>query len=227
MLSYLQNTSRPDISMTMHQTAQFSNQPMLSHEKLMMRIGHYLLDTRKHSIIYKPDKTKGLKYYVNADFTGGWLQADADNAENVPSCTSYILMYANCPILWVSRLQMEIALSTAEAEYIALSQLLCNVIPIFTLLKAINKVFPVHVKTPTFVCKVHADNQLCITMATLQKFTLCTKHISLKYHHFCSHIKSSTIKLTYCRTTEQKTNLLMKPLANDLLFKLGFMLCSW
>jgi hypothetical protein len=33
---------------------------MLSHEKSIMRIGHYLLDTRKQGIIYKPDKSKGL-----------------------------------------------------------------------------------------------------------------------------------------------------------------------
>jgi hypothetical protein len=51
---------------------------MLSHEKLIMRIGHYLLDTQKHSIIYKPDKTKGLEFYLNADFADGWSQDDAD-----------------------------------------------------------------------------------------------------------------------------------------------------
>lgn len=36
-------------------------------------------------------------------------------------------------------------------------------IPLITLLKEVNAVFPVHVKTPTFVCKVHEDNQSCIT----------------------------------------------------------------
>jgi hypothetical protein len=117
------------------------------------------LDTRKRGIIYKPDKTNGLECYVDANFAGGWSQAVADNAENVLSHTGYVLMYANCPILWVSHLQMEIALSTAGAEYIALSQSLRDVIPLLTLLKEINKVFPVHVKTPTFVCKVHDDNQ--------------------------------------------------------------------
>ncbi len=135
-------------------------------------------------------------------------------------------MYANCPILWVSHLQTEIALSTAEAEYIALSQALHDVIPLITLLKEINKVFPVHVKTPTFVCKVPEDNQSCIAMACSQKFTPCTKHIALKYHHFCSHIKSSAIQITYCRTTEQKADLLMKPLADDLFFRLRYMLCG-
>jgi hypothetical protein len=200
---------------------------MLSHEKSIMRIGHYLLDMQKRGIIYKSDKTKGLECYVNADIAGGWLQADADNAEKVLFHTGYILMYANCPILWVSHLQAEIALSTAEAEYIALSHLLRDVIPLLTLLKEINKVFHVHMKTPTYVCKVHKDNQSCITMAMLQKFTPRMKHIALKYHHFCSHIKRGTIKLTYCRTTEQKANLLTKPLAGDLFFKLRYMLCCW
>ncbi len=137
-------------------------------------------------------------------------------------------MYANCPILWlVSHLQTEITLSTAEAEYIALSQALCDVIPLITLLKEINKVFPVHVKTPTFVCKVHEDKQLCIMMASLQKFTPCTKHIALKYHHFCSHIKSGAIQITYCHTTEQKADLLTKPLSDDLFFTIRYMLCGW
>ena len=136
-------------------------------------------------------------------------------------------MYANCPILWVSHLQTEIALSTAEAEYIALSQSLRDVIPLITLLKEINKVFPVQVKTPTFVCKVHEDNQSCITMATLQKFTPCTKHIALKYHHFRSHVKNGAIKISYCCTTEQKADLLTKPLAINLFFKLRYMLSGW
>ena len=119
-------------------------------------------------------------------------------------------MYANCPILWVSRLQTEIALSTTKAEYIVLSLLLQDVIPLITLLKEINKVFPAHMKTPMFVCKVHEDNQLCIMMATLQKFTSCMKHIALKYHHFCSHVKCGAIQISYCITTEQKADLLAK-----------------
>ena len=227
MLSYLQNMSRPEIAMAVHQTAWFSNQPMLSHEKSIMRLGRYLLDTRKRGIIYEPEKSLGLECYVDADFASGWSQADSDNAENVLSRTGYVIMYANCPIHWVSRLQTEIALSTAKAEYIALSQALRDVIPLMTLLREINTVFPVHVSTPQFVCKVHEDNQTCITMATSQRFTSRTKHIALKYHHFCSHVKNGQIKIMYCRTTEQKADLLTKPLSDDLFFKLRYMLCGW
>ncbi len=115
MLSYLQNSTHPEIAMAVHQTTRFSNKPMLSHKKANMHLGRYLLDTRKRSIIYKPDCSKGLKCYVDADFAGGWTQADASNAENVLSRTGYVIMYASCPILWVSQLQTKIALSTAEA----------------------------------------------------------------------------------------------------------------
>jgi hypothetical protein len=88
MLSYLQNTSCPEILMAEHQTARFSNNPMLSHEKSIMHIGQYLLNTHKRGIIYKPDKSKGLECYVNADFADGWSQAnDAKNADNVLSRT--------------------------------------------------------------------------------------------------------------------------------------------
>ena len=71
LLSYLQNSTRLEIAMAVHQTARFSNEPMLCHEKAIMRLGRYLLDTRKRGIIYKPDRSKGLDCYVDADFAGG------------------------------------------------------------------------------------------------------------------------------------------------------------
>jgi hypothetical protein len=220
MMSYLQNSTRSNISMAVHQTARFSNQPMLSHKKAIICIGQYLLDTCSHGIAYKPDTTKGLECYGNADFAGGWSQADSDNAENILSCTGYIITYTGCPIHWVSCLQTEIALSTAEAEYIALSQSLRDVLPLKSLLEELHKIFPLKVNPPNFVCKVHEDNQSCISMATLHKLSPQKKHIALKYHHFRQHIKSGRIAISYYRTTEQKADMLTKPLSDDLFFKL-------
>jgi len=93
-------------------------------------------------------------------------------------------------IYWSSKLQTEIALSTAEAEYIALSSSLREVIPLMTVMDELNKVFPLLMEAPQFYCKVWEDNQSCIAMATSQKFTPRTKHIALKYHHFKGHVKS-------------------------------------
>jgi hypothetical protein len=70
------------------------------------------------------DKSKGLEVYVDADFAGGWSVADSENADNVLSRTGFVICYANCSIIWCSKLQTKITFSTAEAEYIAMSHVL-------------------------------------------------------------------------------------------------------
>ena len=75
-----------------------------------------------------------------------------------------------------------------------------------------NKIFPLLILTPDFVCKVHKNNQSCIKMATGTDFSPRTKHIALKYNHFRSHIKSGGVDIHYRQTDEQIDNLLTKPL---------------
>lgn len=96
MLTYLQGTSRPDISMAVHQAARFTIMPMLSHERAVYRIAKYLKGTADKGIIIKPDPSLGLECFVDASFAGGWNKADAQNAESVMSRTGYILMFAGC-----------------------------------------------------------------------------------------------------------------------------------
>lgn len=98
MLGYLQGSTRPDISMAVHQCARLNANPMLCHEKAVKRIGRYLLSTSDKGIHYKPDSTKGLEVYADADFAGGWLLGDVHNPECVLSRTGYVIMYAGCPI---------------------------------------------------------------------------------------------------------------------------------
>ncbi len=105
MTGYLQQSSRPDISMPNHQCAQFVNNPMRCHERTMMQIARYLALTKDRGIVYKPDKSLGLECFVHTDFAGGWSQADADNPDNVMSRTGFVIRYAGCPIGWCSKLQ--------------------------------------------------------------------------------------------------------------------------
>ena len=67
---------------------------------------------------------------MGADFAGSWDAGDSNNPENVMSRTGYIIQHTGCPVIWYSKLQTEIALSTMEAEYIALSQAMQEVIPL-------------------------------------------------------------------------------------------------
>ena len=129
MLGYLQGTTRPDIAMENHQCARFNNDPHLSHEQAVKRIGRYLLDTRDKGMIYRPDITRGLECYVDADFVGGWKDGNPDSPESVFSRTGFVIMHYGCPINFGSKLQTEISLSTTESDYIALSCAMREIIP--------------------------------------------------------------------------------------------------
>jgi hypothetical protein len=59
--------------------------------------------------------------FVDADFAGQWPYKDKADSSCVKSCTGYVIKLSNCPVIWGSRLQGEIVLSTMEAEYNALS----------------------------------------------------------------------------------------------------------
>ena len=136
-------------------------------------------------------------------------------------------MHANCPVLYVSRWQTEIALSTTEAEYIALSQAMREVIPFMHLLQEINKVFSINTSKAKFHCKVFEDNNSCISLATSEKFSPRTKHIALKYHHFRRYVIDKTIEILPIDTKEQLADILTKPLEEHLFLHLRKKLSGW
>ena len=88
-----------------------------------------------HGVVYRPDKEKGIDSYVDANFAGGWYQVCDNNAEIFISCLGYVITYTGCPVLWCSKLQKEITLSTTEAEYIMLRKVMHGVIPFMALMK--------------------------------------------------------------------------------------------
>jgi hypothetical protein len=90
MLTYLTGSVCPDIAMAVHQCARFSVFPMHLHEQSVMRIGRYLLSTCEKGMTYKPDSSKGLEVYVDADFSGGW-PADPGNADNIYSRMGFVI----------------------------------------------------------------------------------------------------------------------------------------
>ena len=136
-------------------------------------------------------------------------------------------MYAGCPITWSSKLQTEIALSTTEAEYIALSQLMRKMIPFLNLMEEIGTVLGVFNPKPKFHCKVFEDNMSCIKVAESPKFTPRTKHIAIKYHHFRKHIVDGTITIHHIETKQQVADIFTKPLDESLFNHLREMLMGW
>ena len=68
-----------------------------------------------------PDPQKSLEVYVDADFSENQEKGNTENKDSARSLHGYIIKYMNCPIVWKSQLQHEIASSMTESEYTGLS----------------------------------------------------------------------------------------------------------
>ena len=58
---------RPDITMAMQQCARICKNPQKEHEEASKHIGRYLVKTRDKGLIMRPDKSRGLECYLDAD----------------------------------------------------------------------------------------------------------------------------------------------------------------
>ena len=181
--------TRPDVSMAVHQVAKFLNNPKASHNAEVKRIGKCSLSTEDKGLMHKPDNSKGLAIFVDADFAGGFDKAVAEDSASVHSRTGFVIKYAECPIIQKLKLQTEIALSTTEAECIALSIALREVIPIMHFLRKISVVIDIPECNKLMKCTAFEDNNGALEMAKTPKMRPRTKHIAIKYHHFCTHIQ--------------------------------------
>ncbi len=122
------------------------------------------------------------------------------------------------PISWASKLQSQVALSTTEAEYIAMSQSLHDVITVMNLLEEMReRDFQVICTEPHVYCKGFEDNSGSLELARLPKLRPRTKHINVCYHHFCEYVRKGLIKIFSIDTKNQIADALTKALAqNDL-----------
>ena len=112
----------------------------------LKHIGRYLKATRTQGLIMKNDSLTSLDCWCDADFAGLWKVEDQQDSTSVKSRTGFIFTLGSCPILWASKLQTEIALSTMEAEYIALSVAMREFIPLQrTLFEIADKLYRLNV----------------------------------------------------------------------------------
>jgi hypothetical protein len=164
ILNYIAASSRPDISFAVHQCAQFSQSPGCIHELAVKRIVRYLKGTRTKGYVLRPTSTKSIDCYVDADFSGSWTPQTSGDSSSVRSRSGYIITYASCPLLWASKLQLEIALSTTESEYISLSQSLRDLILLKALLAELADSFCLEVNNITAHSTVFEDNKGCVDL---------------------------------------------------------------
>jgi hypothetical protein len=229
-LNYLEKSTRPEIAYAVHQCARFVENPTQLHGAAVKYIGRYLLSTRDKGIILKPS-TAFFDCWVDASHAGEWQkygEESATDSTTAKSRTGYILLYAGCPIIWASKLQTEIALSSTEAEYIALSQAMREVIPLLRLMKEVQeKGLPINVSQAQVHCKIFEDNSGALEMAKTPKMRPRTKHINIKYHHFLEHVSSGLLSLHAVSSEKQIADIFTKPLTDPLFTNHRRVISGW
>ena len=135
MLIYLSTNTRPDITFAVSQVARFNHNPKQSHATAVKTIVRYLKGTSDKGTIVNPsNKSLSLNCFVDADFAGLFGKDPSSSPSSAKSRVGYIIKLSGCPVLWKSQLMSSICLSTAEAEYYALSQAMRVVLPLRALL---------------------------------------------------------------------------------------------
>lgn len=182
-------------------------------------------------LLFTPDKKLKLDCYVDADFAGLYSVEHEQDPVCVKSRTGFCLTLGGCPLLWVSKLQTEVALSTTEAEYIALSQSMRELLPMRRLLAEVctNITIP-HLQQANLHSTVFEDNNGALSLANSPKMSPRTKHIAVKYHFFKSHINQdgpNKIVIEKIDTDLQKADIFTKGLTADKHKAIRKLLMGW
>jgi hypothetical protein len=230
MLQYLQGHSRPDITMAVSQCARFVHNTKRSHEEALLRIGRYLKKTRDKGLIFHPSQDINIDCFVDADFAGLWGYEDPNEPSVVKSRTGFVICIADCPVIWTSKLQTTIALSTMEAEYNALSTSMRDLIPFRNMVNAVAAAFDISDEVLTqFRTTVHEDNSGALTLANMEpgRITPRSKHYAVRTHWFRSHLEPNRVEVVKIDTALQKADILTKPLSRNTHETIRMLLCGW
>jgi len=188
----------------------------------------------EEGLIYRP-KPLGSVFetdvYVDADFAGGWGYEDPNDPVCVKSRTGFIIEVMGCGVQWSSKLQTNIATSTMEAEYTALSTALRTAIPFMEACRyVINSFRNSSTKSlVTFKTTVHEDNMGALTLDKLEpgRNTPCSKFYTIKMHWFRSKLKPNEIELQYIDTKMQKADIFTKSLTTAEFLRARKLTCGW
>ena len=215
MLLYLSGHTRPDIAYAVNSCARYMFNPRLSHEQALKRIGRYLKATRDKGLVLNPSGKLKVDAYPDADFAGLYGYESNTDPACAKSRSGFLITVSDCPMVWVSKLQTETALSTMEAEINALAHCCRELFPVIDIVKEIGETVGLETKDMVSMhVSVHEDNAGALILAeTLPpQFTPRSKHYAIKTVWFREEIHKRGIKLLKIDTVEQLGDIFTKGL---------------
>ena len=231
---YLAGNAHPEIQFATHQCARFTHSPRHPHSEAIKRIGRYLkgIIDKNHGLKFKPTDDLSLDCHVDADFAGLWSYEDDQDPVCGCSRTGYVMSLGGCPIHWTSKLQQETALSTTEAEYIALAQALREFIPLRRAYEEMMSAFGFDKNPAVFKSRIFEDNNGAISTASTPKMTPRTKHIAVKYHFVKGYFGKTRnpdhpFEIVKIDTLEQNADIFTKGLSEVAFLRIRKLFCNY
>jgi hypothetical protein len=192
-LMYAMVCTRPDIAHAVGVVSRYMSNPGKQHWEAVKWILRYLRGTSDMSLCFIGADLK-LQGYMDADLTG-----DVDSRK---STTGFVYTLRGTAVCWTSRLQKIVALSTTEAEYVAVTKAGKEMVWLQGFLDELGK------KSEKGI--LHSDSQSAIFLAKNPAYHSRTKHIQLRYHFIRSLLESEQLLLEKIRGTKNPTDMLTK-----------------
>ena len=195
-LMYAMVCTRPDISHAVGAVSRYMHDPGKGHWLAVKWILRYIINTVDVGLVFQQDNTIGqcAVGYCDSDYAG-----DLDKRR---STTGYVFTLARAPVSWKSTLQSTVALSTTEAEYMAVTETVKKAIWLRGLLEDLG-VGQKHIK-------VFCDSQSAIHLAKNQVYHARTKHIDVRYHFVREIIEEGGVLVQKISTTENPADMMTK-----------------
>ena len=204
-LLYLAITCRPDIATAVSQAGKYASNPGVTHWSALLHIVRYIQGTRRYTLTLGGNEDSiTLNAFSDSDWAG-----DLDKRR---SRTGYVVRINNSPIIWSSKLQVSVALSSAEAEYVALAATARDVLFCRNMLEELG--FAQNKATT-----IYEDNNSCIAIAEGQKSHSGVKHINLRHHFIKDAINDKQVILERKDTSQMTADILTKNLPQILFDK--------
>src|SRR5215471_17390436 len=132
--------------------------------------------------------------------------ADWGAGEDRKSISGFIFLLAGAAICWQSKKQSTVALSSTEAEYMALAQAVKELLWVLQFFDDLGITDIINRNT------IYEDNQGAIALAKSPEYHARTKHIDIQYHFIREHVEKGKVTLEYCETAKMLADALTKPL---------------
>ena len=202
-LLYLMIGTRPDICFAVIKMSQFSANPSSDHLKHAIGMARYLAKTADLYIKYDGSFRSGLMSYTDSDW--------ASDKNDRHSTSGFFTLLSGGVVSWTSKKQKTVALSSTEAEYMALSDCARENKWIRSILSEIH--FPIN------IAPIYGDNMGSLFIANNPVTEKRSKHIDIKYHFIRKLIKNKEIELRFIPGSENPADILTKNLGRILFEK--------